>query len=215
MSSLLIVDDHPVIRAALKIVLGALKDANHRTLFRDIREASNAADAQQMLRDYRPTLLVLDLNMPGLSGLDFLSRLQRDKVQTRVVVFTANEPRFYAERCTRAGALGFVEKTNDLQELCNAIKALMSGYTYFPRLDTSSVNLSSMQVDEKKLIDSLSDRELTIFQSLARGATNKEIAEDMHLSHKTISTYRSRMIIKLNVKSLVHLRDFAKRNHLL
>ena len=215
MSSVLIVDDHPVIRAALKMVLGALKDASNRSVFRDIWEAPNAADALSMLRQHNPALLVLDLNMPGLSGLDFLSRLQREKVATRVVVFTANEPRFYVERCTRAGALGFVEKTNDLQELCNAAKALMSGYTYFPRLDTSSVHLSSVQVDEQKMVDSLSDRELTIFQSLARGATNKEIAANMHLSHKTVSTYRSRMILKLNVKSLVHLRDFAKRNHLL
>lgn len=215
MNSVLIVDDHPVIRAALKMVLGALKDASNRSVFRDIWEAANAADALPMLRQHNPALLVLDLNMPGLSGLDFLSRLQREKVATRVVVFTANEPRFYVERCTRAGALGFVEKTNDLQELCNAAKALMSGYTYFPRLDTSSVHLSSVQVDEQKMVDSLSDRELTIFQSLARGATNKEIAANMHLSHKTVSTYRSRMILKLNVKSLVHLRDFAKRNHLL
>ncbi|MNZ94420.1 Virulence factors putative positive transcription regulator BvgA [compost metagenome] len=115
----------------------------------------------------------------------------------------------------RGGAMGFVEKSNDLDELCKAVKALMSGYTYFPRLDTSSVNQSLLQMDEQKMIDRLSDRELTIFQHLARGSSNKEIAERMHLSHKTVSTYKTRLIEKLNVKSLVHLRDFAQRNHLI
>ncbi|WP_339545072.1 response regulator transcription factor [Pseudomonas sp. RA_35y_Pfl2_P32] len=215
MSSLLIIDDHPVIRAALKMMLGALKDTHNRTVLRTILEASNGVEGLQMVRQHAPSLLVLDLNMPGLSGLDFLLRLQRERIPTRAVVFTANEPRFYMERCIRAGAMGFVEKTNDLQELRKAVQALLSGYTYFPRLDTSTVNLSKVQVDEQQMIDTLSDRELNIFQALARGVTNKEIAERLHLSHKTVSTYRTRLIEKLNVKSVVHLRDFAKRNHLI
>jgi len=215
MSSLLIIDDHPVIRAALKMMLGALKDARDRPVFTTILEASSGIEALQMIHQHAPSLLVLDLNMPGLSGLDFLSRLQREQIPTRAVVFTANEPRFYMERCTRVGAMGFVEKTNDLQELRKAVQALLSGYTYFPRLDTSTVNLSSVQLDEQKMIDTLSDRELSIFQALARGVSNKEIAERLHLSHKTVSTYKTRLIDKLNVKSLVHLRDFAKRNHLI
>lgn len=215
MSSLLIIDDHPVIRAALKMVLGALKDARNRTVFQTIMEASDGIEGLQMIRQHAPTLVVLDLNMPGLSGLDFLSRLQRERISTRAVVFTANEPRFYMERCTRAGAMGFVEKTNDLQELCKAVQALLSGYTYFPRLETSTVNLSSVQIDEQQMIDTLSDRELSIFQALAQGITNQEIAERLHLTHKTVSTYKTRLIIKLNVESLVHLRDFAKRNHLI
>lgn len=215
MSSLLIIDDHPVIRAALKMMLGALKDARNRAVFGTILEASSGVEGLQMIRQHAPLLLVLDLNMPGLSGLDFLNRLQRERIPTRAVVFTANEPRFYMERCTRAGAMGFVEKTNDLQELRKAVQALLSGYTYFPRLDTSTVNLSSVQIDEQQMIDTLSDRELYIFQALARGVTNKEIAARLCLSHKTVSTYRTRLIDKLNVKSVVHLRDFAKRNHLI
>ncbi|MNF30822.1 Virulence factors putative positive transcription regulator BvgA [compost metagenome] len=215
MSSLLIADDHPVVRAALKMVLGALKDANNKPLFQTIAQSSTAIDALLAIREHSPSLVVLDLQMPGLSGLEFLARLQRERLPSRIVVFTSHEPRFYVERCMRGGAMGFVEKSNDLDELCKAVKALMSGYTYFPRLDTSSVNQSLLQMDEQKMIDRLSDRELTIFQHLARGSSNKEIAERMHLSHKTVSTYKTRLIEKLNVKSLVHLRDFAQRNHLI
>ncbi|APC18402.1 DNA-binding response regulator [Pseudomonas frederiksbergensis] len=211
----LIVDDHPVIRAAVKMVLGAVKDSSNRVMFRTILESSNGVEALQTILAQPPDLVVLDLSIPGLGGLDLLSRLQRDQSPSRVVVFTSYEPGFYVDRCMRAGALGFVSKTNDLQELRKAVQALMSGYTYFPRLDTSSVNLDPLQLNERQMIEKLSDRELTIFRYLALGFRNQEIANVMNLSHKTISTYKTRLIEKLNVKSLVHLVDFAKRNHLI
>jgi two-component system response regulator EvgA len=132
-----------------------------------------------------------------------------------MLVYTSHEPVFYSDRCMRSGALGYVSKTNDLEELNKAIKAVMSGYTYFPRLPSSSVNMDHLQCTEMQLIEKLSDRELTIFQALARGLTNKEIAGSMLLSHKTVSTYKTRLIEKLNVESLVHLRDLALRNQLI
>ncbi|MCU1751623.1 response regulator transcription factor [Pseudomonas sp. 6D_7.1_Bac1] len=215
MPSALIVDDHPVIRAAVKMVLTPLKDSKHRVMFRTILESSNGAHALQMIREHSPNLVVLDLSMPKLGGLDLLSRLQHDRLPCRVLVFTSYEPRFYVQRCMRAGALGFVAKTNDLDDLRKAVTALMSGYTCFPQVDTDSVNLGDLQLNELQMIEKLSDRELTIFQYLARGSSNKNIAEVMLLSHKTVSTYKTRLITKLNVKSLVHLRDFAKRNKLI
>jgi two-component system response regulator EvgA len=197
------------------MVLGALKDFSNRVIFQTILESSNGVEALQMIREHSPKLVVLDLNMPKLGGLELLSRLQRDQLSSMVLVFTSSEPRFYVERCMRVGALGFVAKTNDLQELSRAVKALMSGHMYFPRLDTSSVSLDALQLNELQLIEKLSDRELTIFQYLARGFSNKAIAEVMNLSHKTVSTYKTRLIDKLSVQSLVHLRDFAKRNQLI
>jgi len=99
--------------------------------------------------------------------------------------------------------------------LHKAVHAVMSGYTYFTRLPSSSVSLSALQRSEKQMIANLSDRELSIFQHLARGMSNKAIAEIMHLSHKTVSTYKTRLTEKLNVDSPVHLRDLARRNHLI
>jgi two-component system response regulator EvgA len=109
--------------------------------------------------------------------------------------------------------LAYVSKTNDLGQLHKAIHALMAGYTYFARLP--SLSLDALQQSEKQMIDKLSNRELTILQYLARGTANKATAEAMHLSHKTVSTYKTRLILKLGVQSAVHLRDFAIRNHLI
>ena len=168
-----------------------------------------------MIREHKPELVVLDLNIPSLDGLDVLARIQAGEVRCRIVVFTSQEPMFYQDRCMRAGAAAYVAKTNDLQHLHKAVHAVMGGYTYFTQLPSSSVSLSMLQRSEKQMIDNLSDRELTIFQHLARGVSNKVIAEIMHLSHKTVSTYKTRLIGKLNVESSVHLRDLARRNHLI
>ncbi|MBK5351690.1 response regulator transcription factor [Pseudomonas sp. TH41] len=208
MKSALIADDHPVVRAAVKILL-------KQEGFKRIHEASSGNEVLPMVREQKPNLVVLDLVMPSLDGLDVLTRIQTGGVACRVLVFTSQEAMFYQDRCMRAGASAFVSKTNDLEHLHKAVHAVMAGYSYFVQLPSASVALSALQRSEKQMIDTLSDRELTIFQHLARGINNKAIAEVLHLSHKTVSTYKTRLIEKLNVDSSVHLRDFAKRNHLI
>ncbi|KAB0483620.1 two component transcriptional regulator, LuxR family [Pseudomonas reinekei] len=208
MKSVLIVDDHPVIRGAVKIVL---KLEGYKL----IHEASSGSEVLPMIREHKPELVILDLNLPFLDGLDVLERIKADEVNCRVVVFTSQEPMFYQDRCMRAGAAAYVAKSNDLEHLHKAVHAVKGGYTYFTQLPTSSVSMSTLQRSEKQMIDKLSDRELTIFQHLARGMNNKTIAGIMHLSHKTVSTYKTRLTEKLNVESSVHLRDLARRNHLI
>ncbi|MHC8332186.1 response regulator [Pseudomonas sp. LB3P25] len=208
MRSVLIGDDHPVVRAAIKIVL-------QLEGFKQIYEASSGNEVLSMVREHSPDLVVLDLVMPGGDGLDVLARIKASGVPCRVLVFTSQEPMFYQDRCMHAGAAAYVAKSNDLQHLHKAVHAVMAGYTYFAQLPSASVSLNSIQRSEKQMIDKLSDRELTIFQHLARGISNKAIAEIMHLSHKTVSTYKTRLVGKLNVESAVYLRDFAKRNHLI
>ncbi|RON47150.1 response regulator transcription factor [Pseudomonas frederiksbergensis] len=206
MKSALIVDDHPVVRAAVKIVL-------ELEGFKQIHEAANGNEVMSLLRDHSPQLLVLDLVMPSLDGLDVLERIKASDHSCRVVAFSSLDPLHFQERCMRAGALAYVSKTNSLGQLHKAVQAVMAGYTYFARLPTAS--LDNLQVSEAQMIDSLSNRELTILQHLARGMSNKAIAEAMHLSHKTVSTYKTRLVEKLRVASAVHLRDFSKRNHLI
>jgi two-component system response regulator EvgA len=208
MKSVLIADDHPVVRAAVKLLL--MQEG-----FNQIYEASSGNEVLPAIREHKPDLVVLDLVMPLLDGLDVLARIASSDVACRVLVFTSQEASFFQERCMSAGAVAYVSKTNDLDHLHKAVHAVMAGYTYFARLPSSSVSLNSLQRSEKQMIDALSDRELTILQYLARGISNKLIGETMNLSHKTVSTYKSRMIEKLNVKSAVHLRDFAKRNDLI
>lgn len=208
MSSVLIVDDHPPIVTAIKMVL-------EKERFSDILQASTGVEAVQMVREHAPDLVILDLEIPNLDGLEVLSRIKASGASSRVLVYTSQPPQSYLDRCLRAGALGYITKTSDLDELRKAVQAIMNNYTFFPRLPESSVSSVGLQRNEMQMIDTLSNRELTILQYLARGSSNKEIAETMLLSHKTVSTYKTRLIEKLNVKSLVHLRDFAKRNQLI
>jgi two-component system response regulator EvgA len=208
MKRVLIADDHPVIRGALKIVL---RQEGYKTIF----EAASGNEVVPMIRQQDPELVILDLNMPGLDGLEVLPRIQALEMRCRVVIFTSREAKFFQDRCMRAGAMAYVEKKNHLAHIQKAVHAVMAGYSYFTRLPTSSVSMSALQLNEEQMIDQLSDRELTIFLFLARGIGNKEIAEVLHLSHKTVSTYKTRLIEKLNVDSLVHLRDLALRHALI
>ena len=206
MKSVLIVDDHPVVRAAVKLVLG-------REGFKQIHEAASVGEALTTLREQQVDLLILDLVMPGGNGLDLLERIKACDWKCVVLVFTSLDPLFFQERCMRGGALAYVSKNNSLEQLQKAVHALMAGYTYFSQLLSRPMN--PLQHSEKKLIDTLSNRELTILQYLARGFSNKAIAEAMNLSHKTVSTYKTRLVIKLGVVAAVHLRDFAIRNNLI
>ena len=203
-----VVDDHPFIRSSVKMLL-------RQEGFEVVGEADNGADAVQLAREHAPDLIILDIAMPKLDGLEVIGRIGALGLKSKILVLTSQSALFYSMRCMKAGAAGFLSKTNDVDELIKAIKAIMDGYTYFPNLATSSVRRSDVQATEQELIQSLSDRELTILQQLSNGLTNKEIGDAMLLSNKTVSTYKTRLIEKLNVKSVVYLADFAKRNNLI
>lgn len=203
----LVVDDHPFIRASVKMVLAAAG-------LEVIAEAGNGVDAIQMARTHKPALILLDISMPLLDGLDVIERVTQLELGSKILVLTGLEPAFYAQRCMSAGAQGYVSKSDDLKELGRAIKVLMSGYTHFPILASSSVRGVDVNNSEQELVQKLSNRELAVLQQLARGFSNKEIGEAMLLSNKTVSNYKNRIIEKLNVKSLIYLAEFAKRNKL-
>ncbi|WP_112194531.1 response regulator transcription factor [Pseudomonas sp. LG1E9] len=204
----LIVDDHPFIRATVRYLL-------KQEGFDSIYEADNGADAMQAVREQHPNLIILDLAMPKLGGLEVISRVKALGLDCKILVLTSYLAVFFSTRCMRAGAMGFVSKTGELDELQKAIRAIRSGYSCFPSLPTSSVRRDDLQSTERELVEALSDRELAVLQKLALGLGNKEIAENMLLSHKTISTYKTRLKEKLRMSSVVHLSKFAQRNHLI
>ncbi|MGE8144058.1 response regulator [Pseudomonas frederiksbergensis] len=208
MHKALVVDDHPFIRATVKVLL-------EREQFQVVAEADNGADAVQLARQHDPELIVLDITMPRLDGLEVINRISALKLSSKILILTAQSATFYAMRCMKAGAAGYISKTDDLNELSKAIKALMAGYTFFPNLTGNSVRRVDIDSTELEMIRGLSDRELAILQQLSRGLSNKEIGNVMLLSNKTVSTYKTRLIDKLNVTSVVYLADFAKRNNLI
>ncbi|MNE28012.1 Virulence factors putative positive transcription regulator BvgA [compost metagenome] len=204
----MVVDDHPFIRSSVRMLL-------EQVHFDVVAEADNGADAVQLAREHAPDLIILDIVMPKLDGLEVISRISALRLSGKILVLTSQSPQFFAMRCMKAGAAGYISKTEDADELRRAISAIMDGYSFFPNLPCSSVRRSDIQATDLELIQSLTDRELTILQQLSNGLSNKQIGDAMLLSNKTISTYKTRLIEKLNVKSVVYLADFAKRNNLI
>ncbi|NBF11491.1 response regulator transcription factor [Pseudomonas sp. Fl4BN1] len=208
MQKALVVDDHPFIRSTVKMLL-------KQEGFEVVAETDNGVDAVQLVREHQPELILLDIAMPRMDGLEVLSRITALGLTCKILILTSQSPLYYSARCMKAGAAGYISKVDDLSELIKGIKAVMSGYMYFPNLAVSSVRRSDSEASEQAMIQSLSDRELSILQQLALGMSNKDIGESMLLSSKTVSTYKTRLIEKLNMKSVVYLADFAKRNHLI
>lgn len=205
MHSVFIVDDHPVIRLAIRMLL-------ENQGYRVVGESDNGVDAMQLIRETPPDLVILDISIPKLDGLEMLSRLQAMAIPLKVLVLTAQSPALFAVRCMHSGAAGYVCKQEDLSELLSTIKAVLSGYNYFPSQALNPPPTGSNQ--ELELFRQVNDRELMVLQLFAQGRSNKEIAKGMFLSNKTVSTYKKRLMHKLRASTLVELIDVAKRNAL-
>ena len=203
----LVVDDHPFIRTS---VCMQLRMDNLEV----VGQADNGIDAVAMTRDRKPDVVILDLLLPGLDGLEVITRIKAMTCPAKVVVLTSQLTENFSLRCMKAGASGFVSKTEDLKILSTAIMAVLDGYTYFPDVALSSVNRRELEASEPYLLGTLTNRELIILQHLARGLSNKAIGEVMLLSNKTISTYKTRLIEKLKVGSVIDMADIARRNGL-
>ena len=206
MNTVFIIDDHPVIRLAIRMLL------EHEG-YKVVGETDNGCDAIQMVRECLPDLIILDISIPKLDGLEVLCRFNAMNTSMKTLILTAQCPTLFATRCMRSGADGYVCKEGDLSELLSAIRAVLSGYNYFP---SQALNASGPEGNsqELKLFKAVNDRELMVLQLFAQGRTNKEIAKGMFLSNKTVSTYKKRLMQKLKAKSLVELIELAKRNAL-
>ncbi|MFH6566978.1 MULTISPECIES: response regulator transcription factor [Pseudomonas] len=207
MSTVFIVDDHPVIRLAIRMLL------EHEG-YEIVGETDNGVDAMQMVRECVPDLIILDISIPKLDGLEVLARFSSMNSTLKTLVLTAQSPTLFAMRCMQSGAAGFVCKQEELSELVSAIKAVFSGYNYFPSQALTPEKNEDDNLSEIDLFKLVNDRELMVLKLFAQGKTNKEIATGMFLSNKTVSTYKKRLMQKLKANSLVDLIELAKRNAL-
>ncbi|AGA75065.1 DNA-binding response regulator [Pseudomonas plecoglossicida] len=205
MNKVLIVDDHPVIRLAVRMLM-------ERHGYDVVAETDNGVAALQLTRQHLPDIVVLDIGIPKLDGLEVITRMTAFSPGSKVLVLTSQAPGNFSMRCMQAGAAGYVCKQQELTELLSAIKAVLSGYSYFPN---QALHVSRGRGgSETDMVNRLSAREMTVLQQLARGRSNKEIADSMFLSNKTVSTYKSRLLLKLNARSLVDLIELAQRQGL-
>lgn len=205
-TQVLVVDDHPTIRLAVRMVL-------ERDGFQ-VSDAADGAQAVQLSRRDQPDLVILDIGLPKLDGLDAIQRIRVISPASKILVFTGQPAEIFAQRSLQAGASGFIHKQEDLSDLVRASRALLSGHSYFPAFAFSPDGQTHSVGPEVALLDRLSDREITVLKLLAEGRRNQQIAEALLLSSKTVSTYKTRLMQKLNATSLVELTDFARRHGL-
>jgi DNA-binding NarL/FixJ family response regulator len=209
MAHILIVDDHAVVRAGLRQFL--LDDPR----ITKVDEADSGTQAMEMMRRARYDLLVLDINMPGRSGLDILRNVTSAHPETRVLIVSGYPERQYAVNVLKSGASGYISKESAPEELLKAVHTVLAGRRYVSATLAEQL-VSDLDVDnEKPMHSSLSEREFQIFCKLATGKAVSEIAQELCLSVKTVSTYRSRVLEKMNFVSNADITTYALRNGLM
>ncbi|EKO3556553.1 response regulator transcription factor [Vibrio metschnikovii] len=202
----IIVDDHPLILMAVKIII-----ENHG--FNVVATATNGMDAIKLVRELEPDIMIIDIEIPKLDGIAVINRIHTYSFNTKVLVLSSHDTEYAINSCIRAGAAGFVSKQKDLEEVISAIKAILSGYIYFPSLDVFKKKIDSFyKVNPMKI--NLSAREIMVLKELVKGKPNKQIASEMMLSDKTISTYKVRLFKKLGVTNLIELTKVAQDNNI-
>ena len=200
MSRVMIVEPLPLLRLAIRQVLQRL---GHQL----VAEVDNGQDALLHARTDAPQLIVLELAISGLGGLDLIRRLKLRDPALQLLVYTAQSSSHFARLCVQAGADGFVSKQDEPVELERAVHAVAHGRRYFPR-ESASVSSAT----GGKELDTLSARELTVLELISEGRSNQAIAEQLSISYKTVSTYKTRLQEKLQVDSRLALAAIAQRN---
>ena len=207
MIHILIADDHPIVRRGLKGILSEESDMKVKG------EAENGHEALSLLRKGNWSVAVLDMAMPGMSGLDLLKQVKSEFPKLPVLILSLYPEEQYAMRMLKAGASGYVTKEAAPDELVNAIRTIVSGRRYINPRQAELIADSLLDVG-KQPHEMLSDREFEVMKKIAMGKRLTEIAKDLHLSVKTISTYRTRILEKMKMKSNSEIIRYALENKL-
>jgi two-component system invasion response regulator UvrY len=209
MIRILIADDHPIVLRGLKQILSEEKD------IAAIGEAHNSQQVLELVKKKDWDMVVLDITMPGRGGVEILKELKKERPRLPVLVLSMHPEEQYGVRALKAGAAGYMTKENAPENLINAIRRILSGGKYIsPALaDILASDLQKESPDPRH--KSLSDREYQVMIMIASGKSLREIAQELSLSVKTISTYRARILEKMGMKNNSQLIYYAIQNRLL
>lgn len=207
-ASVIIIDEHPIVRMSIEVLLQKNKNIEIKL------KSGDSHEALDYIRNHPIDLVILDIELPGTDGFSLLKRIKNLDDNIKILFLSSKSESFYAGRAMRAGANGFVSKRKDLNDIYNAVEMLLSGYSFFPYETLSFIN---HQGSHRGAINDmpLSNREVTVLRYLANGLSNKEIAQQLLLSNKTISAHKSNIYSKLGVQTIVELIDYAKAHELL
>jgi len=208
MIKILIADDHAIVREGLKQILSETSD---------IAAAGEASNGQEVLKkvwENNYDMVLLDISMPGRSGLDILKQLKKEKPRLHILVLSMHPEEQYAIRVLKGGASGYLTKESTPHELITAIRTVSKGRKYVSSSLAERLACYLEIKPEEPLVEVLSDREYEVLRMIASGKTVKEIAEELSLSIKTISTYRTRILEKMGMKNNAQLIHYAIQNRL-
>jgi DNA-binding NarL/FixJ family response regulator len=208
MIDVFIADDHAIVRQGLKQILSDTPD------MRLAGEATDGDEALRLARSGAWDVLVLDVSMPGRNGLDILNIVKQERPHLPVLVLSMHNESQFAVRFLKAGASGYLTKESAPDELVKAIRQVVAGDRYISRDLAETLALRLVASTDRPLHESLSQREFQVMQMMGAGKTATEIAASLSLSVKTISTYRSRILKKLELKSSAEIIQYAIQNQL-
>jgi len=206
MIRVLLADDHPLVREGLKQLLSATADV------RVEGEAANGDEALALIKANDFDIAVVDLSMPGLSGIELVKRLKLEKPRLRVLVLSMHGEQQYAARALRAGASGYLTKDSAVEQLVNAIRKVAAGGVHIS--EAAAAHLVASAAGDGPVHRRLSDREFEVFRLLVAGHGPTEIADQLHLSVKTVSTHKTRILEKMGADSIADLVRYAVENKL-
>ena len=210
MIKVLLADDHSIVRAGLRRIVEESGDMEV------IAEAADGREAIRLVRKTAPDVAVIDISMPGLDGLEVVSRLRGHCPDLPILILTMHEEGQYVVRAIQAGAMGYMTKQSAPEQLLKAIRKMHAGSRYLTDEAAETLALRIAKgTGEQSPLDSLSMRELQVLRRLAMGHTNREIAGAYNISIKTVDTYRLRLLKKLNLRNNAELSRFAMQNRLI
>ncbi|HVS51276.1 MAG TPA: response regulator transcription factor [Opitutaceae bacterium] len=211
MTTAIIADDHEIVRRGLRGILESEGTCHV------VAEAADGLSAAQLVEKHKPHLLILDLNMPRLHGIDVLRQTRTSSPHTRVIVLSMHNDEPYVIEALRAGAMAYILKGSESQEISHALKEVLAGRRFLSAtLSEWAINaLVAKPADDADPLQSLTQRERMVLQLAAEGHTNPEIAEKLFISPRTAETHRTNLLRKLGLQTQTDLVRFAIRKGLI
>jgi DNA-binding NarL/FixJ family response regulator len=203
---ILIVDDHPILRKGLSMLINQEPDLNVAG------EAGDARRAMELIDALEPDMVIVDISLPGVDGIELIKNLKLTRGDLPALVVSMHDEALFAERALRAGARGYIMKQEAVEKVLIAIRRILAGEIFVSSSIATKMLEKLVEGEAKNAaspLDLLSDRELTVFQLIGQGIGTRQIAEELHLSVKTIETYRSHIKEKLRLASGMDLLKYA------
>jgi len=209
MINVMLVDDHDLVRSGIKRILTDVGDIEV------VAEADSGEQAVRQAREIRPDVILMDLSMPGIGGMEATRKITRSMPDAKIIAVTIHEDEPFPARLLEAGAVGYLTKGCDVREIIDAIKSVYLGEQYLTPGVAQKLALSFVNHRDKAPLEELTQRETQVMLMIVKGEPNKRISEKLCLSPKTTSTYRYRLFEKLGVINDVELTRFAIRHGLI